>query len=91
MYGRQKMVLPRKTKSYAAYSDPEPPFGPPDPRNLYRLLHPNPRPDGTGEKIKNYCLSKPTKSCLAKEKASAIMKLKFVLDIDVFFKVDIML
>ena len=49
---RHLMVLPRMTKTYATYSDPGPPFGPPGPRNLYRLFHPNAGPDGTEEKVK---------------------------------------
>jgi hypothetical protein len=58
---RYLMVLPRMTKTYATYSDPGPPFGPPGPRNLYRLLHPNAGPDGIGEKITKLLLIKTNK------------------------------
>jgi hypothetical protein len=79
------MVLRRKTKICAKYLGPGRLSESPGLGNLYQLLHPNPGPDVTGEKRKNYHLSKPKTSWLAREKASVIMKLRFTLDIDVFF------
>jgi hypothetical protein len=37
LYGRQIMILPRKTKTYGIYWGSGPPSGPPGPSNLYRL------------------------------------------------------
>jgi hypothetical protein len=42
LYSRQLLILPRKTKTYATYSDPGPPSGPPGPGNFHRLPPPHP-------------------------------------------------
>ena len=46
LYSRQIMVTPRKRKTFAKYSGPGPPSGPPGPGNLYGLF---PRLVGTVE------------------------------------------
>jgi hypothetical protein len=37
LYNRQIAILPKNTKTYATYSNPRPPSGPPSTRNLYRF------------------------------------------------------